>query len=210
MQIQKFSNKTISKIDKGLTFSEAFFMIHKSDLMEQLDIFGSEIHEYLFVIEPDQKTTENLIRFRELLNCITPLSEEILHSKAHISVCYFKANDFSNDFILTKTRQILSSVKSFHIQLKGAEMWKNGTLVLKVNPNESIRELQKQLSNTFKGVIKNFHLTIARSISAEFQDKIPIEHFEYQGGFSCSSIHILKKKESEPYQLLGTISLRES
>jgi 2'-5' RNA ligase len=178
--------------------------------MEQLDIFGSEIHEYLFVIEPDQPTKENLLRFRELVNHIVPLSEEILHSKPHISVCYFKASDFSNDFILTKTSQILSSVKSFDIQLKGSEMWKNGTLVLKVNPNESIRELQKQLSNTFKGVIKNFHLTIARSIPTEFLDKIPIEHFEYQGEFNCSSIYILKKKENEPYQLLGAISLNVS
>ena len=176
--------------------------------MRQLDIFGSETYEYLFIIEPDQKTIEKLIELRMLLNSTIPLSEEILHSKPHISICYFEASDFSDDLILTKAKQVLSSVKSFDIQLEGSEKWENGILVLKVNPDENTLELQKQLSGAFRGVIKNFHLTIARNMAVKLLDQLPMENFEYKGRFRCESIYILKKKQSKPYQLLDTIYLK--
>lgn len=178
--------------------------------MEQLDIFGSEIYEYLFVIEPDQKTTEKIIQFRTLIHNVVPLSEEILHSKPHISVCYFKASNFSDEFILEKSNQVLSSIRSFDLQLDGAEQWNNGTLILRINPDENILELQKQLSGAFKGVIKNFHLTIARNIPNELLYQLPIDSFDYKTEFKCESIYILKKKDNKPYQLLETIRLRKT
>ena len=178
--------------------------------MEQLDIFGGEICEYLFVIDPDQKTYEKVIELRMLLNNTISLSEEVFHSKPHISLCYFEATNSSDEYILTKAIQVLSSVNSFDVQLKGSEIWKNGTFVLKVNPDENILELQKQLSSAFKGVIKNFHLTIARNISIELSNELPTERFDYQSQFNCNSIYILKKKENKPYHIFGTIHLEES
>ena len=178
--------------------------------MGQLDIFGSETYEYLFVIEPDHKTTEKLIELRMLVNSMIPLSEEILHSKPHISICYFKANEFSDNFISTKTKQVLSSLKSFDIRLEGAERWKNGNLVLTLIPDINTMELQKQLSGAFKGVIKKFHLTIARNIADKLLDQLPMENFDYKSAFKCESIYILKKKENKPYQLLDTIYLKET
>ena len=175
--------------------------------MEQLDIFGGETYEYLFVIEPDQKTSEKLIEFRMLLNSITPLSEEVLHSKPHISICHFEASNFSDEYILTKAKQVLSSVKSFDIQLEDSEKWKNGTFVLKVKSDENTLELQKQLSTVFKGVIKTFHLTIARNISAAFSNQPPIKNFDYKGHFNCESITLLKKKGNMPYQVVEKIHL---
>lgn len=178
--------------------------------MEQLDIFGSETYEYLFVIEPDQKTTERVIELRMFVNSIIPLSEETLHSKPHISICYFEASDYSDDLILTKVNQVLSSIHSFDIRVEGSEQWKNGTLVLNINPDESILDLQKQLAGVFKGVIKTFHLTIARHIAAKFSDQLPIESFQYKNEFKCESIHILKKKGNKPYQILDTIYLKKT
>ncbi|MDF3029133.1 MAG: hypothetical protein K0S23_3440 [Fluviicola sp.] len=175
--------------------------------MGQLDIFGSDTYEYLFIIEPDQKTAEKLIELRMFVNSMIPLSEEILHSKPHISICYFKASEFSNDLIITKTKQVLSSVKSFDIQLEGSEKWKNGNLVLKVNPDTNTLELQKKLSGAFRGVIKKFHLTIVRNIADKLLDQLPMENFDYKSVFKCEAIYILKKKENKPYQLLDTIYL---
>lgn len=145
-----------------------------------------------------------------LVNRIIPLSEEILHSKPHISICYFEASDFSDDYILTKAKQVFSSIQSFTVQVEGSEFWKNGTLVLKVTPDDNTLKLQKQLSTEFKGVIKNLHLTIARNLSSELLDKTSMEPFDYQGEFTCNSIHILKKKGRESYQLIETIYLKET
>ena len=97
-------------------------MIHKFDWMEQLDIFGSEIQEYLFIIEPDQKQRINLSDLEHLQIVTTPPSEEILHSKPH---------KWSIELLYShKEQQILSSVKSFDIELQVPEMWKNGTQLL--------------------------------------------------------------------------------
>lgn len=178
--------------------------------MGQLDIFGSEIHEYLFVIEPDQKTTEQLIQFRALINGVIPLTEEILHSKPHISICYFEASNFSDDYILSKAKQALNHLKSFDIQLNNAEIWKNGTLVLKVSPNENTLELQHQLSGVFKGIIKNLHLTIARNLTGKFQEQFSMEKFNCKNTFKCESISLLQKKEHKPYRVLGRIYLKEA
>ena len=175
--------------------------------MNQLDIFGSDIYEYLFVIEPDHETSGRVISMRNNLNRLISLPEEVLHSKPHISLCYFEARDFSDQFIRTKTKQVLSSLQPFDVQIIGSEIWKNGTFILKVNPNEHTLELQKQLSLAFKGVIKNLHLTIARSMPVEMISTIPMELFDYQGRFPCKSIYILKKKHPDPYQLLETIQL---
>ena len=82
--------------------------------MEQLEIFESETYEYLLVIEPNQKTTQKIIQLRMLVNNIISLSEEILHLKSHISICYFEASDFSDDHILTKAKQVLSSIRPIH------------------------------------------------------------------------------------------------
>ncbi len=145
-----------------------------------------------------------------LVNSISPLPEEILHSKPHISICYFEASDFSDEYILRKANEVFSSLRSFNIQVEGPEQWKNGTFVLRVNPDQNILKLQKQLSGAFKGVVKNFHLTIARNISVELMNKLPTKSVDYPCEFNCESINILKKKESKPYQLLETIYLKEN
>lgn len=175
--------------------------------MEQLNIFGSETHEYLFVIEPDQKTADKLIQLRILLNTFISLQEETLHSKPHISVCYFQASNFSDELIISKAEQLISSIKSFDIALNGCEKWKNGTFILKVMQDEYIHQLQKELSKVFKGVIKTPHLTITRNLSEQFLNQLTLDAFQYYGGFTCESILLLKRNKTEPYHVLDKILL---
>lgn len=177
--------------------------------MEQLDIFGSKLHEYLLVIEPDSKTKERIIEFRELVNKIIPLSRESLESKPHISLCYFEATNFSDELIISRAQQAISAITPFDVVLDGCEKWKNGTFVVKVNQDKHINHLLEKLTVVFKGVIKTPHLTIARNIAGKLLDQLPMENFEYKSEFKCESIYILKKKESNPYQLLDTIYLKE-
>ena len=92
-------------------------------MIGQLDIFGTRTHEYLLVIEPDSKITEKIMVIRSQLNQITSLSRDSLQSKPHISLCYFEANDFSDELIVSKMRQAISSVKPFEILLNGCEKW---------------------------------------------------------------------------------------
>lgn len=175
--------------------------------MGQLDIFGSQIHEYLFVIEPDQKTVEKLIQLKKLLHAQIPLSDQTLQSKPHISICYFEASDFSDELIISKSNQAISVIESFDINLSGCEKWKNGTFVLKIKQDQFIQKLQKELSLIFKGVIQTPHLTIARNISKESLDHLSIDDFQYTRSFKCQAILLLKKTGNEPYQILHQILL---
>lgn len=173
----------------------------------QLDIFGTQTHEYLLVIEPDSKTIEKIMAFRAKLNQITPLSRDLLQSKPHISLCYFEANDFSDEFIISKMKQAISSTKPFDILLNGCKKWNNGTFILRVSPNKYIQQLQAELSKVFKGVIKTPHLTIARNISEQFLNQLSLDDFQYDGCFSCESLLLLKKNGNQHYQSLDKIDL---
>lgn len=175
--------------------------------MEQLDIFGTKIHEYLLIIEPDKKTADQLIEYRKLLNSMIPLSKDSLHSKPHISLCHFEANDFSEELIVSKTEQVLSSIKPFDIVLNGGEKWKNGTFVLKFNQNQCLHQLQGELSKVFKGVIKTPHLTVARNVSEQFLNNLRLDDFQYHGDFACEEIILLKRIADEPYQIVKKIPL---
>ena len=172
---------------------------------EQLDIFGGSISEYLIVIEPDHVTTQKVIQFKQQLNEIFPLSEDSLRSKPHISVCYFEANESSEELIEEKVASIAISLKPFTIAISGVEKWKNGTFVLQLTQNEHVTFIQKTLSLSFKGVIKTPHLTIARSIPQRILEQISTDHFDYQGGFLCESILILKKSQGKSYQTLSRV-----
>ncbi len=171
----------------------------------QLDIFGGSISEYLIIIEPDHNTTQKVIQLKQQLNTIFPLSEDILHSKPHISLCYFEANESSEDFIKEKLVSIASSLKPFVISISGVEKWKNGTFILQLAQNEDIIYIQNELSDSFKGVIKTPHLTIARNIPERILDQISSDRFDYQGDFVCNSILLLKKSPGKSYQALSQI-----
>ncbi|MNJ85933.1 hypothetical protein D3C87_34150 [compost metagenome] len=80
---------------------------------EQLDIFGGSISEYLIVIEPDHATSQKVILLKQQLNSIFPLSDDSLHSKPHISLCYFEANESSEELIEEKLNSAVSSIKQF-------------------------------------------------------------------------------------------------
>jgi 2'-5' RNA ligase len=175
--------------------------------MEQLDIFGTSMHEYLLVIEPNSKTTEKVIGLRELLSKTIPLSKDSLQSKPHISLCYFEANDSSDELIISKMKQATSSIKSFEIFLNDCEKWKNGTFILKIEQDQYIQQLQRELSAVFKGVIKTPHLTIARNIPEHSLNQISLDDFHYKGSFTCESVLLLKRGGNEPYQLLDKIDL---
>lgn len=173
---------------------------------EQLDIFGGGIYEYLIVIEPDHTTTQKVIQLKQQLNTIFPLSEDVLHSKPHISLCYFEANESSEKFIEEKLTAIADSLKPFTISISGVEKWKNGTFVLQLTHNEHLIQIQKELSLSFKGVIKKLHLTIARNLSERILEHISSDHFDYQGNFICESILLLKKSQGKSYQTLSQIA----
>lgn len=175
--------------------------------MEQLDIFGTKIHEYLLVIEPDKPTINKLTELKNLLNLQIPLSKDNLHSKPHITICYFEANDFSDELIMGKAKQTISKIECFDIVLDGCEKWKNGTFILKVRQVQHIQKLQDGLSSVFKGLIKSPHLTIARNVNERSLNSLPVEDFQYHGSFLCESILLLKKNGNNPYQVLDRISL---
>nr|WP_294861893.1 2'-5' RNA ligase family protein [uncultured Fluviicola sp.] len=177
--------------------------------MNQLDIFGTKIHEYLLVIEPDSKTIGKIIAIRELLSRTIPLSKDSLQSKPHISLCYFEANDFSDELILSRMKQVISSIKPFEIFLIGCEKWKNGTFILQVDQNEPIQNLQRELSAVFKGVIKTPHLTIIRNLPQRFLNQLSLSDYHYDGSFTCESVLLLKRSGNEPYHILGKIDLSE-
>lgn len=176
--------------------------------MKQLDIFGCEIHEYLLVIEPDEQITESLIHLRKQLNTLIPLSDQTLQSKAHISLCYFKASDFSDELIISKANQGLANIESFNIAINGCEKWNNGTFILRVKQDSHIEVLLRNLASIFKGIIQTPHLTIARSIPKSYLDYLPIDDFQYQGSFNCNTIVLLKKTGSESYRVLHKIILQ--
>lgn len=173
--------------------------------MHQLDIFGTQTYEYLLVIEPDSKTTDKVIAMRELLNKTIPIMNDSLKSKPHISLCYFEANDSSEEIIISKMKQAVSLIEPFDILLKGSEKWKNGTFILKIEQNVYIEQLQRELSAVFKGIIKNPHLTIARNIPEQILNQLSLEEYDYNGYFTCESVLLLKRSENEPYQLLDEI-----
>ncbi|TSJ40194.1 2'-5' RNA ligase family protein [Fluviicola chungangensis] len=175
--------------------------------MQQLDMFGSELHEYLICVEPDQQTTNKVIQLKHLLHTSIPLSDQVLKSKPHISLCYFEASDFSDELIILKIKQALAGIECFKIGLNGCELWNNGSFILKVDHTESIHMLQKQLSAHFKGVVQTLHLTIARTISRKQFADFSANDFQYSGNFSCDSIVLLKKSGNTPYQLLHRILL---
>lgn len=175
--------------------------------MQQLDIFGSAIHGYLICIEPDQQTTDEVIQLKQLLHTSIPLSDQVLKSKPHISLCYFEASDFSDELIILKMEQALTGIECFEITLNGCEKWNNGSFILKVDHTDSIHVLQKQLSAHFKGVVRTLHLTIARAISTKQLADFSANDFQYSGNFSCDSIVLLKKSGNTPYQLLHQVVL---
>ncbi len=142
-----------------------------------------------------------------LMNRSISLPEETFHSKPHISICYFEANDFSDELIISKASQAFSAIESFDINLNGCEKWKNGTFVLKIKQDQFIQKLQKGISPIFKGVIQTPHLTIARNISKSSLEYFSIDDFDYTGSFHCKTILLLKKNGNEPYQILHQIPL---
>ncbi|MNV37696.1 hypothetical protein D3C71_1292250 [compost metagenome] len=176
-------------------------------MTEQLDIFGGSISEYLIVIEPDSIITQKVVQLKQQLNSIFPLSEDSLHSKPHISLCFFEANEFSEELIQEKLAWAVSSLGPFTISISGTEKWKNGTLVLQLTQNEFLNKIQKELSFAFKGIIKTPHLTIARNIPERILEQISLDNFDYQGHFICESILILKKKSGKSYQTFSKVKL---
>ena len=185
------------------------FLWNEIHAMRHLDIFGNEIHEYLFVIEPDEQTTEALIHLRKQLNTLIPLSDQTLESKPHISLCYFEANDFSDELIISKAKQRLIHIENFNITVDGCEKWNNGTFILKVKQDPHIETLLQELATVFKGIIRTPHLTIARGIPKTFLEHLPINDFQYRGNFNCTRIVLLKKTGDKAYQVLHKFSLQK-
>jgi 2'-5' RNA ligase len=178
--------------------------------MEQLELFGAKVHEYLLIIKPDSIITNRIIEFRESLNRITSLPKDSLRSKPHISLCYFEATDSSVELIISKTKQAISNITSFKVVLDGCEKWKHGTIILQINKNDQLEKLQKELSKVFKGVTKTLHLTILRNIPGQSLNQLSLDNFPYYGEFNCESILLLKKTANKPYQLLKQIDLLKS
>ena len=178
--------------------------------MNQLDIFGTKNHEYLLVIEPDLTTTDRVIAMKELLNKTISLTTDSLQSKPHISLCYFEANNYSEELILSRMKQAISSIKPFDILLVGSEKWKNGTFIIKVHQDERIRQFLQELSAVFKGVIKTPHMTIARNLPKRSLNKLSLSDYDYHGHFTCESVLLLRRNGNEPYQLLDQIDLLKS
>ncbi|WP_300665286.1 2'-5' RNA ligase family protein [Fluviicola sp.] len=173
---------------------------------KQLDIFGGSISGYLIVIEPDHATSQKVVQLKQQLDTIFPLPEDVLHSKPHISLCYFEANESSEELIKEKLTAITASLKPFTVVISGVEKWKNGTFILQLIQNEALNYIQKELSHSFKGVTKTPHLTIARTIPERILEQVSPDYFDYQGDFICESILILKKSPGKSYQTLSMIA----
>ena len=167
---------------------------------DQLNLFGEEMYEYFFLIQPDIKTDREVKLYKRLVNGCIHLSGENLWSAPHLSLFKWTANYSMDDYIISKTEKALRDTPGFKVKLDGVDVYHHGTvkksLVLKVKNPEPIRTVNKNLLQEFRFRQRKIspHITIVRAIPAgDFNKLNDLRQFDYRGEFSCNKITVLKK-----------------
>jgi 2'-5' RNA ligase len=166
----------------------------------QLNIFGEDVYEYFFLIQPDQKTEKEVKLYKRIVNGYIHLSAENRWSVPHLSLFKCTANCSMDEAIISKASQALKNVEGFKVKLDGVDVYHHGlikkSLVLKVKNPAPIKSLNKSLSEEFKGPSDKLspHITIVRAIPTnDFKKLNSLEQFNYKGEFDCKKVTILKK-----------------
>ena len=166
----------------------------------QLNLFSEEIHEYFFLIQPDQKTEKEVKLYKRIVNSSIHLSPENLWSVPHLSLFKWTTSAGIDDYIIQKTEKALKDRKGFKVELDGLDVYAHGnikrSLVLKVKNPQPIMSVNKSLTSEFKFRPHKIrpHISIVRSINVNDFDKLSsLNQFDYKGEFTCNKITILKK-----------------
>jgi 2'-5' RNA ligase len=166
----------------------------------QLNLFSNEVHEYFFLIQPDQKTEKEVKLYKRIVNSSIHLSNENLLSVPHLSLFKWATSSSLDDYIIQKTEKALKNKGEFKIKLDGLDVYSHGSirksLVLKVKDPQPIESVNRSLTNEFRFKPHKIrpHISIVRSIPVNDFEKIsPLEQFDYKGEFTCNKITVLKK-----------------
>lgn len=166
----------------------------------QLNLFSDEIHEYFFLIQPDQKTDKEVRLYKRIVNSSIHLSKENLFSVPHLSLFKWTTSSTVDDYIIEKTEKALKNKGGFNVKLDGLEVYAHGnirrSMVLKVKNPLPIEQVNRSLTSEFRFKPHKIrpHISIVRSIPVNDFEKIsPLEQFDYKGEFACNKITVLKK-----------------
>jgi 2'-5' RNA ligase len=144
---------------------------------------------------------EQVKELKQKLHVKIGLSNENLTSVPHISLLTLRENSNRDNFIIEKTKELVTAFSDFTILVNGAhkiEQTYTADLILRIE-NEVIHEIQTSLCRSFNfRTPKNFvpHLTIGRGIPKNKFEKIgsDLSDFDLREDFLCNNITILKRK----------------
>lgn len=186
-------------------------------MTDQLSLFETKLHEYFFLIPPDQRTKQEVTFLKGIANNLINLSEENLWSVPHLSLFKCMVGYSIDDLIIRKTAKALKNIHSFKIKLDGLEVFTHKsskkTLVLKIKNPDPINTINKSLTDEFYFRPHTLlpHITIAKSINQSDFGKLSysLNKFDYKGEFLCNKIIILKKVigENKRYSVLHEAAL---
>ena len=179
-------------------------------------------HEYLLLIEPkgnaEQKTNEIKCVFGRDYKCA------MATSKPHITVAYFLLVGRRMEArVLKYLTRFLSSCKPFDLEIDGFDHFLTHTIFLKVNDNDSIKTLVKDIRKKFRKYLmpdEKFppffcttpHLTIARRMAPEqFNKAWPIwQNHELKVSFNVNELVLIKRRffEKDRYRTLESFQLK--
>lgn len=186
-------------------------------MTEQAVLSAQKVHEYFFLIRPDEWTIRQVKLYREKLNAIIVLSDENLYSAPYLSLFKHHFHQPVDRIITTRSRAGISDITPIKIVIEGCEVFAHGNIsrsvVLKIKHPEPLVQLRRSLMSQFSLPPAKVtpHITIAKSIRLDDFNKISdvLPEFNFQNEFVCDKITILKKivGETKNYQLFQQVGL---
>ncbi|MBO9571952.1 MAG: 2'-5' RNA ligase family protein [Chitinophagaceae bacterium] len=172
--------------------------------MQQNEIPGYRLNEYLLVISPNEALWDRIMdekkKFAESYQSTTAL-----RSKPHITLINFVAWNMMEEKIATRFRHIAMGVTPFKIELKDFGSYPSHTIYINVATKIPIQELGKKLKQVQRLMkahpdynphfINDPHLTIARKLKPWQYEKgwLEYSHKHFSAKIIADSMLMLKR-----------------
>ena len=159
-------------------------------------------YQYLLLISPPSTIKQKVKGMKITLNRTIGLSNENLHSIAHISLVSFHSSVPMSEHTLIAMQQVFSQSASFNIRINDFDSFEHAnsskTIYAKVEGEEPIRKIQGQLCELFNLPLRSFvpHVSVARSIDPASADKglRIVKNVGLKDQFLCNKITVLERK----------------
>ena len=191
-------------------------LVNQSSFLKETD---QELWEYLLVVHPDQRVSEEILKEKEIF--FDSYQQEVaIKVKPHISVAYFLAKEMMEATLIRWTQRICDLQRSFWVTLNNFSGFPLDTIYLRVLDPQPFRQLANQLKMIDSFIQSNDcppaclvtspHVAIAARLPESVYNEAMKQYAQkcFHASFKVDTLLLLKRRDKyESYQLVNTFTL---